>query len=290
TTAALILPLLLLYAGIRYRNSRRKPFPFLKLPQELRDMIYNNLIENPAYPPPPACPKQTSRMDWIRPSQWLSAPPSRRPKPSNWIMLANKQIFREYMDLLCKRATFDLTISPLTHPSPDSQIETLLLMPPSALKELRSCNLTLVTTSNMLGVSDPRNMTSSEWTLARQIRQELSSLSNISYLSLNAKAIGDPLWNPLWIWYHACQSFKYMGTHLSDMGPVGPKLDRITFSLDTWSPGENYLKREGDVWMWCCMQGHGVVVDGGVDMTVREFCAKIYHECGVCAAEKEGEE
>lgn len=144
----------------------------------------------------------------------------------------------------------------------------------------------------MLGVADPRNMTSSEWALARQIREELKYLANVTSLTLSAKAIGDPLWNPLWIWYHASQSFKTMGTDQSDTLPIGPQLTKISFSLDTWSPGENYIQRDPqnkNQWTWYCMQNHPVGLDIGPDMTVREFCGKLYQECRDCRTELESE-
>jgi hypothetical protein len=309
TLLALILPLLI-YCAVRTYNKmqaeNQKPFPFLELPQELRDMVYENLLEDPAYPPPPACPTPTSSMDWMLLRRWPSASPTPPlPKRSNWILLANKQIYNEYMELLCKRATFHLTVSPENYDPADSSITTPTTSPtspprskiwkisPNTLKQLRFCDLKLVTTSSMLGVSDPRNMTSSDWTLARKIRQELTSLTNVHTLTLDAKAIGDPLWNPLWIWYHASQSFKHMGTPQSDTVPVGPKLNRITFSLDTWSPGENYIERDAenrDQWTWYCMKGHSVGLDGGAEITVREFCVKLYQECHVCRPELESED
>lgn len=203
--------------------------------------------------------------------------------------------------MLCKRATFHLTVTPHNYKSslpsqssPTSPSEDTKIWKISAetLKNLRTASLKLITTSAMLGVSDPRNMTSTDWTLARQIREELKHLSNVTNLTLDAKAIGDPLWNPLWIWYHASQSFKTMGTCASDTQPVGPRLNRITFSLDTWSPGENYLARDGeeDKWTWYCMQGHSVGLDVGPEMTVREFCGKLYQDCRVCRPEMESED
>tara|TARA_R110002003_G_scaffold107_6_gene8977 strand:- start:7077 stop:7976 length:900 start_codon:yes stop_codon:yes gene_type:complete len=286
----------------KMQEDNKKPFPFLELPQELRDMVYEYLIEDPSYPTPPKCPKHASAMNWMLPGRWSSPSQSSEPKSSNWILLANKQIYTEYMDLFCKRATFHLTVSPHNYqtlnrapasPSASTPIQNIWSIAPSTLKRLRSCDLQLITTSSMLGVTDPRNMISSDWTLARQIRQDLTALSNVSNLTLEAKALGDPLWNPLWIWYHACQSFKNMGTPLADTTPVGPKLNRMTFSLDTWSPGENYMERDaarGGAWTWYCMKGHSVGVDGAGDVTVREFCGKLYQVCRACRPESEDEE
>ncbi|KAF2025737.1 hypothetical protein EK21DRAFT_103724 [Setomelanomma holmii] len=304
TLVALIIPTLFLWSYKSYRkmqDDNKKPFPFMRLPQELRDMVYDYLVEDPAYPPLPTCTKHTSALDWMLPNRWpYTFTSTEQSKSSNWILLANKQVYREYMDLLCKRGTFRLTVSPQNYqfphvPSTSSTppTESIWKISPSTLKSLRSCDLKLITTSSMLGVTDPRNMTSTDWTLARHIRQDLTALTSVSNLTLEAKAIGDPLWNPLWIWYHACQSFKSMGTPLADTVPAGPKLNRITFSLDTWSPGENYLERDKNnkgSWTWYCMQGHNVGLDGSIDTTVREFCGKLYQDCKACRPELESED
>lgn len=122
------------------------------------------------------------------------------------------------------------------------------------------------------------------------MREQLKHMSSIQSFTLDAKALGDPLWNPLWIWYHASQSLKLLGTDMSDTVPRGPQLSQIHFSLDTWSPGENFLKRlPHHGWTWYCTKGHVVATDFGYDMTVREFCAKLYKDCRVCREER-GEE
>lgn len=72
--------------------------------------------------------------------------------------------------------------------------------------------------------------------------------------------------------------------------PVGPKLNSITFSLDSWSPGENHLERDsanGGQWAWYCTNGHCIGPDGSGDVPVREFCANLYKECHVCRPELE---
>lgn len=309
TLLALFFPLFLVLAfrrHIKMQQANKKPFPFMNLPQELRDMVYEHFIEDPSYPPPPPSQHHRSSLDWILPGLRSSpSASSRSSRKGNWIFLANKQVYKEYMDMVCKRTTFHLLVSPQTfQPHPDTSNP-----PPSGsdsesdnnnnrvwnigqdtLKNLRTCSLKLVTTSAMLGVTDPRNMTSSDWTLARQIREELKAIENVTNLTLDAKALGDPLWNPLWIWYHSSQSFKAMGTPDSDTIPIGPKLTRITFSLDTWSPGENYLERDPACegrWTWYCMKGHDVGADIGPAMTVREFCGKLYQECGICRPSSE---
>jgi hypothetical protein len=271
-----------------------KTFPFESLPQELRDMIYINLVEDPSYPATQTC-QPASTIDWMLTGLWKPSTSSTKqnstPKHSNWIFLANRQIYAEYMDMLCKQSTFDLTVSPDNY-QPSSSDEKIWTIAPSTLKQIHKASLQLVTTSAMLGCTDPRNMLSSSWTLAARIRNELAALESCTYLTLNAKAIGDPLWNPLWIWYHSSQSFKHIGTSLSDC-PTGPILNKITFSLDTWSPGENYLERDASnkgAWTWYCMKGHCVGLDGGPEQTVREFCGMLYRECRTCRPAEEGED
>lgn len=269
-----------------------KTFPFEALPQELRDMVYYNLIEDLSYPPLAA--RQPASLDWTFTGIWGAATNTQKfastSKSSNWIFLSNKQIYNEYMDILCKQSTFNLIVSPENYQScnKDGRIWDLA---PSTLKQVRKASLQLIMTSKMLGSTDPRNMASTSWALAARIHSELSLLESCNHLTLNARAIGDPLWNPLWIWYHSSQSFKNIGTALSDC-PTGPMLNKITFSLDTWSPGENYLERDTEnkgAWTWFCLKRHNVGLDGGPEQTVREFCGMLYRECKVCRPE-EGED
>ncbi|KAF2874153.1 hypothetical protein BDV95DRAFT_464570, partial [Massariosphaeria phaeospora] len=298
------------------------PFRFMDLPPELRLRAFDYLLEDPAYPPPPPSSNQhASALTWMLPTNWGSAS-SRTDQPgphkSNWILLANKQLYAEYMDYLCKKATFHLTVSPANYPpsiptptsSPTSSPspfpspvpappQRLWALSPTTLTHLRHITIKLITTSSMLGVPDPRAMRISSWPLARQIRAELHNVPNVQEVNLHVKAIGDPLWNPLWVWYHASQSFKSMGGSppasptTDDADPLGPRLNRITFSLDTWSPGENYLERDAanrGQWAWWCAKGHCVGGDGGSEMTVREFCARLYMECRICRPELESED
>lgn len=301
------------------QNQHNAPFPFMELPPELRDMIYENLLEDPHYPPPRPCPKN-------RGPSWLPNMPGvgssndeATDHKSNFLFLANKQIYAEYMDLLCKKSTFHMTVAPHNYTPPatraEEEQEGLWQISPHVLKKMKRCDIKLVTTSTMLGVSDPRNMKPEEWALARQMRRQLSEVENISELNLHVKAIGDPLWNPLWVWYHATQALRMMGssadtenewtkvnipneTTTADQAakvpssstspaPSGPKFNRITFSLDMWSPGENYLMRDpanNNEWAWWCLQGH-CVGQVGAELTVRQFCSWLY-DCPTCNPEE----
>ncbi|PSN74989.1 hypothetical protein BS50DRAFT_479784 [Corynespora cassiicola Philippines] len=308
TLLALLTPPVLYYIYRRIMDAQiqAKPFPFMELPPELREMVYDYLVEDPHYPPPAKCvPDSGSVNKWMVPLRWpaVATQGEKKGKNSNWLLLANKQINAEFTDLLCKKATFHLTVSPSNYiappvpssedasPSPAPQ-QKIWNLPAGALKKLRKCDIKLITTSSMLGTPDPRNMKPNEWALARQVREELKEVQNIGEMNLQVRAIGDPLWNPLWVWYHASQSLKTMGTECGDYEHTGPKLNRITFSLDIWSPGENILKRDPEnknQWAWWCLEGHNVDTDGGADMTVREFCAKLYADCRTCRPEMDSD-
>jgi hypothetical protein len=319
TFASLLLPFLTLYRRFRIMQSRNAaPFPFLELPLELRTMVYNELLEDPYYPPPAPCAqKQNFLFSWLMPSPSAPSPtaPTYEPhhhlktKPSNWLFIANKQTYNEYMEIMCKKTTFHLTVCPENYPGPIATIaptpevqaieekpveekpaeeKRIWNISPETLKHLHKCDIKLITTSPMLGVTDPRNMKPGDWALAGKIREELKEVTNVRELNLQVKAIGDRLWNPLWVWYHASQSLKTMGTATESNGPAGPKLNRITFSLDTWSPGENLLERDednGNQWMWKCLHNHCVASDGPGEVSVREFCARLYMECPTCRPE-----
>jgi hypothetical protein len=299
----------------KMQNQNNAPFPFMQLPPELRDMVYENLLEDPHYPPPRPCPKAPGS-SWLSSlSQFGSTDSEAAGHKSNFLFLANKQIYAEYMDLMCKKTTFHMTIAPHNYTPPATPAEEekdIWQISPQVLKKIKRCDIKLVTTSIMLGVSDPRNMKPEEWALARQMRRQLSEVENISELNLHVKAIADHLWNPLWVWYHATQALRETGSssdHEKDWtkvdvvdeeikavaatGPAssGPQFDRITFSLDMWSPGENYLMRDpcnSNQWAWWCLKGH-CVGQVGAELTVRQFCSWLY-DCPTCYSEEdEGE-
>jgi hypothetical protein len=236
------------------------------------------------------------------------------------------------MDILTKRTTFHLTISPANYVSdsspppaspssqesarvhPDSNTDRRITIrhmsekhpttstlkegrlwniSPSTLKKIRRCSLKLITTSSMLGTPNPHSMPPKSWALAAKVREELRCVQDVQELHLHVRAIGDPLWNPLWVWYHASQSFMPFGRPDSSVAsssssePIGPKLSKISFSLDQRSPGENHLARNSEgKWTWYCPCGHVVDASGNEDMTIREFCARLY-DCTICRPEEE---
>lgn len=360
TFLALVIPLV--YFLFRQTMSERQDlnahhFPFMELPPELRDMVYGYLVEDPHYPPPAPSTPGSPLLKWLIPSQWPSAQPTQEEKKlkGSWMFLANKQLYAEFTEVECKKATFHLSVTPANYPksvpitptstaitsTPDPTTPSLWKIKPSTLNAIRKCDIKLVISSAMLGVPDPRNMAPDSWTLAHKVRAELKHLSKVQELNMHVQAIGDPLWNPLWVWYHASQSFKNMGvaptpsalplwsptsapaTHPSNHPhphphphphsrsranshsrqdtpedkqvdePTGPKLNRITFGLDSPSPGENHLARDQEndgQWGWWCTKGHYIGPDGGADMPVREFCAKLFMECRTCRPDLESDE
>ncbi|KAL5412990.1 hypothetical protein PMIN06_004460 [Paraphaeosphaeria minitans] len=296
------------------QNHNNAPFPFMQLPPELRDMVYENLLEDPHYPPPRPCP-ETRSPSWLSSMAQIGSSTDAKTAghKSNFLFLANKQIYAEYMDLMCKKTTFYMTVAPHNYTPLDPSAEEekdIWQISPEVLKKIKRCEIKLVTTSTMLDMSDPRTMKSEEWNLARQMRRQLSEIENISELKLNVKAIGDPLWSPLWVWYHATEALREMGSssvHENDCrkstvaddkvksvasshsAPSGPQFSLITLALDMWSPGENYLMRDpanNNQWAWWCLKGH-CVGRVGTEHPVRQFCSWLY-DCPTCSPEEIG--
>ena len=255
-------PFLVRYFKMRAAHETA-PFPFLELPAELRELIYDHLIQDPSYPPSRSPPRVLSSFGWLLPRR-------QGPSNSNWIMLANRQVYSEYMDILCKKSTFTLTVDQINQKEQD-----LWPIRQETLQSIRQCDLRIITTSSMLGAINPHLMPHN-WPIRDKICESLQGMEKIEGLNLHVRAIGDPLWNPLWIWYHASQAFK-------DAGKL--QFRSITFSLDSWSPGENHLARNKDgCWEWRCSTDHFVAIDPGQwqATNIREFCSMLYGECQAC--------
>jgi hypothetical protein len=190
TFAAAILisfPVLLFYI-LRLRTIyEAKTFPFLSLPAELREMVYTQLIDGevtyPAARPPT---KRLSTMERL-----ISKRSTR--SNSNLIMLANRQIHQEFSAVLCKKAKFRLSLDQWSLKN-----DRLWDINPEAMQTIRNCELRMVITSNMLGAVDPRQMPRT-WPLCERVCNSLSTCSKLQELSLHIHAIGDPLWNPIWV-------------------------------------------------------------------------------------------
>ncbi|KAF2492411.1 hypothetical protein BU16DRAFT_438963, partial [Lophium mytilinum] len=239
------------------------PFRFLELPQELRDIVYEHLIEDPSpsYPPTMTSPvKPLSSLSWILPQR-----PT--PRSSNWTMLTSRQVYQEYMDVLCRKGRFTFTVDQDNHTK-----RNLWPIRAETLSSVRKCDLRLIATSKMLGAVDPRSVPQG-WPLRDKICETLAGVEKAEDLNLHVRAIGDPLWNPLWVWFHASQAFK-------DSGRLC--FNRITFSLDECFPGQNHLGRNNEGhWCWQCPSNHEVAADPE-QCTVRDFCSALYAECEEC--------
>ncbi|KAJ9654977.1 hypothetical protein H2201_008903 [Coniosporium apollinis] len=134
------------------------------------------------------------------------------------------------------------------------------------MKSIRKCNLQIIATSRMLGGSDPR-IAPTDSALRDKVARNLREMEKIRDLRLQVQAIGNPLWNPLWVWYHTAQLFKDMEE---------PRFQGIFFCLDSWSPGENRLVRDKEgQWEWRCPVDHFISKDCGRKQAIREFCATL---------------
>lgn len=247
---------------------RKKPLPFLKLPPEVRVQIYKNIIDrDPVYPS-----KQTASTSLISKIKELRKN-RRRPIGANLILLANRQINDEYISVLCKTATFTLTLEEGTYLSKSKpRIWDLL---PAAYAQIKRCNLRIVADPSILG--SHHLMEEGAVGLASRIIAVLRLMSQLECLTVNIHA----LTNPLPLWFHASQALKVC---------EGLPLKRINLSSDIKMMRENHLAlcydkgggASGRNWEWRCPEGHRVY-DGLVGkQPIRGFCAALYMECIIC--------
>ncbi|EON65821.1 hypothetical protein W97_05060 [Coniosporium apollinis CBS 100218] len=66
-------------------------------------------------------------------------------------MLVNRQLYDEFMTVLCRQATFNLPID-----NRSDKYDRLWPLSPSTMQSIQKCNLHIVATSRMLGGRDPR--------------------------------------------------------------------------------------------------------------------------------------
>lgn len=247
---------------------RKKHLPFLKLPPEVRVQIYKNIIDrDPIYPSKqPASTSLISRIKELRKNR-------RRPIGANLILLANRQINDEYISVLCKTATFTLTLDERTYLSKSKpRIWDLL---PAAYAQIKRCNLRIIADPSILG--SHHLMEEGATGLASRVTTTLCHMSQLDCLTVNIHA----LTNPLPLWFHASQALK-----VCESLP----LQRINLSSDIKMMRENHLAlvfdkgsgANGRNWEWRCPEGHPVY-DGLVGkQPIRGFCAALYMECITC--------
>lgn len=183
-----LLPLLFAYVTKLQNLREQKSFAFTLLPRELRDVIYEELIDdNICYPSEKRLRTSFSLFERI-----LSRGSS-KPTNTNLIMLANRQIYREFSEIACKNAKFTLSLD-----QQNLEQDKFWCISKDILKDMRRCEVKMITTSSMLGAADPRHIPI-EWPLCRKVCDTLSICEKLEDASLHVKAIGDPLWNPLWV-------------------------------------------------------------------------------------------
>lgn len=259
-------PLLLFCLITIRKQNTTQGFPFLELPAELRESIYELLIDRePAFPPPKTSAKTCS------PFRWLI---SRRPTMSaeGAMMLLNRQISSEFVAVLCKKATFNLSFDEAHQPG-----STSWAMLPAAVHHARRCNLWITATPSIMGSFGAHQMSmggSGLWILRERLLELLDSMERLEHVRVHIYARGDRLWNPLWLWHCAGQTFKGISMR---------QLRSITFGLEGWSPGENHLSRnQAGQWAWECAWGHFIAGDRTDLASIRDFCAALYGRCESC--------
>ncbi|KAF2756858.1 hypothetical protein EJ05DRAFT_511639 [Pseudovirgaria hyperparasitica] len=267
-------PLLFVYWLSTRPQQEMKPFPFLNLPAELRDMVYDELLPEEGISYPTKTPQRSqTRLDRF------NSLFNRRSSLSKHagVMMANHQLHREFHDVMSAKSKFTLYVD--EHNYKDASLWTISAQ---MLKSIRRCELRFATTPAMMGTHDPRFMPL-EWALCDRVCEKLRKCERLESVTLHIRPISNPLWNPLWVWYHASQAFKTA---------EGVKFDSIRFSLDSWTPGENQLGRwlenrlrrssVDGLWKWECVRGHFIADDSDTRQPIRDFCGIIYEDCHVC--------
>ncbi|KAH7044546.1 hypothetical protein B0J12DRAFT_712138 [Macrophomina phaseolina] len=263
---AISLPLLLFYRQHRCAQPAHF-FDFAGLPAEIRDMVYDELVE-------PDCRPHFRTEAMRRPQPFRFWLPKRTAPsyPKYGILLASRQLHGEFMHVLCKRATFTLDVDRSNEHDPD-----LWPLSQRTISKIRSCEIRIIATSNMLGSRDPRSMPR-DWGLRNRVSRSLGAMKRVEKLRLHVHAVPDRMWNPLWLWSQVSQQFKDLAE---------PRFTAITFGLESWTLGENCLKRAVDgKWRWTCPADHVVTEDPEGWQPIREFCAALYLECRQCQRDR----
>ena len=150
----------------------------------------------------------------------------------------------------------------------------------NALGSLKNCTLRLIARPGIANAFDPRQANLREWLLRDSIFNSMRQMTTLKSMTLGIEACGNPLWNPLWLWYLTGQAFME-----SDV----KALNRIEFTMKNWDlQPSNYLKRlEGGEtgWEWRCIKEDHFVTEDEKDMPIRPFCARLYLPCRVCEPE-----
>ncbi|KAK8177587.1 hypothetical protein IWX90DRAFT_22379 [Phyllosticta citrichinensis] len=262
----LSLPLLAICYKNHLQRTPSSKASFFDLPPEIRNMVYEELIDpkcNPTFPAPVPHSPQRLRFGW----------PLQKKKPSFnrcGILLASRQVHKEFTAAMCKKALFVFQVED----SAKEMTGSLWPLDQDTMTKVRNCEVRVIATSTMLGSRDPRTMPR-EWELRERVCDVLSSLAKVNSLRLHVHAQPDRLWNPLWLWSAVSQQFKCVDK---------PTFTEITFGLESWTLGENCLKRDADgKWKWRCQAGDHVVMDDPEGwQPIRDFCAALYWECQVC--------
>ena len=264
---------------------RMKPLPFMSLPPEVRLQIYQNIIDrDPSYPvQEQASTSFTSRLTQTVHKRIRMI----KPTGANLILLANRQIHAEYIAVLCKTATFKLTLDDDTYLSSSNHNHKhnnspIWELSPAVYKQIKRCDLRIVADPSIIGSHDM--MEGGAARLARRVAAALSYMPQLMHLTVHIHA----LTNPLLFWFHASQAFKVY---------EGLPLQRVSLSSDCKTMGENHLARcsdndndddgaavnNGERWEWRCPENHYVVDGLSGKQPIRGFCAALYMDCNICS-------
>ncbi|KAF2673125.1 hypothetical protein BT63DRAFT_421304 [Microthyrium microscopicum] len=259
-------------ALLRQRNSKpNSTFPLMKLPAEVRLLIFERLLENEdrafeSLPPSPK-PKPITRLRALKKLLTPKGPPLSYTS----LNAVSRQIREEFLHVYWQHGTLTFKLDASTFST-----TPFLPLAPTVSRAIKSVHLRIFATPSLVGAEgsfDPRNV-SGDWALRDRVVAQLSGMRRLSDVSLTIRASGNQLWNPLWLWYHTSQRFKDSGLRT---------LGHMSFEMEDFTIREpNHMAREkGGRWEWRCREGH-VVGDAEVEQGIKPFCFSLYEDCMVC--------
>lgn len=185
------------------------------------------------------------------------------------LTLVNHQIREEFLQIYCQVSPFRFTLD-ASHPDGAA----LWKVSQSSLSQMRSVRLKILANPGIVGDFDPRQVSGS-WTLRDRVFALMASMTKVEDLRLSIQAVGNQLWNPIWLWHYTSQAFKVSEIYA---------FRRMSFDLEGWNMKEpNHLERnEKGFWEWRCAGNHFVQADTDGPQLIRKFCAALYADCRIC--------
>jgi hypothetical protein len=181
----------------------------------------------------------------------------------------NRCMLEEFLQIYSQNAIFRFTLD-----ASHAESASFWKVPDHILSSMRTVRLKVLANPGIVGEFDPRRETGS-WNLRDRVFGLIDRMEKLEDLRLSIQAVGNQLWNPIWLWHYTSQAFK-----VSEV----KAFKRMSFDLEGWNVREpNHLERnENGLWEWRCAENHYVLSDTDGPQPIRSFCAALYAECRIC--------